>query len=52
MERRAARRTRPEPGQLREKLDQALDFGAGGGAGHAINPARRKERTSLPLRIR
>ena len=31
-----ARRTRPEPRQPREQLDQALDFGTGNGFGHVI----------------
>jgi hypothetical protein len=33
-ERSAARRARPEPGQARQQLDQAFDFGTGDGGGH------------------
>ena len=36
MERGAARRPRPEPGKLGEKLDQALDLWTGDGTGHRL----------------
>ncbi len=36
MQRGAARRARSEARQAREKLDQALDLGAGGGTGHGF----------------
>ena len=52
MQRRAPRRARPEAGQLREELDQRVEFGHRAGRGaHGRHPPRARARTAAARNV-